>query len=405
MRVDSEEQAVEAVREARERRTTLEIVGGGTRRSVGRPVACDEILDVSKLRGIVTYEPEEMILTVRPGTPLAEIDALLSSQGQRLGFDPQDWSALLGSPGTATIGGAISCNADGPAAIRYGRARDHLLGIRAVNGFGEAFKAGGRVVKNVTGFDIPKLVCGAMGTLCVLTELTFRVFPRPEAEKVFAIGGLTQDDGLSALRKVWSSPLEATGLALLSLRAWNEVPQIPETEHLRYVEDDEDQGLINDCAAIIRIEGSSASLAEREAMLRTILAEYRPAEIEDQDGINRVIAGGTAFVDTLEDVWLLSQPQAASADIVRYSGSVWIADWAGGRIWLRGTPGHDGSWERRKVSPSRGSAILIRASVETRKRTAPFTPEEPARAALTRAVKAAFDPLGLFNPSRMYEGV
>jgi glycolate oxidase FAD binding subunit len=405
MRADSEDQVVEAVREARARRTTLEIVGGGTRRGVGRPIACDEVLDVSRLSGVVNYEPEELILTVKPGTPLGEIDVLLASKGQRLGFDPQDWSSLLGSAGTATIGGAVSCNADGPAAIRYGRARDHLLGIRAVNGFGEAFKAGGRVVKNVTGFDIPKLVCGAMGTLCVLTELTFRVFPKPEAAKVLAIGGLTQDDGLAALRRIWSSPLDATCLALLSPRAWDHVPQIPETEELRYEEDDEDLGLINACAAIIRIEGSLASLAEREAMLRTILAEYRPAEIEDHDGINCVIAGATAFIDTLEDVWLLSQPQAACAGVVPGSSSVWIADWAGSRVWSRGLSGSNGDWHRKKATSCGGSATLIRASAETRKRTPSFTPEEPARAALTRAVKAAFDPLGLFNPGRMYDGV
>jgi glycolate oxidase FAD binding subunit len=405
MIAESETQIVDAVRTARERRRTMEIVGGGTRRAVGRPVVCDDVLDVSRLGGIVNYEPEELILTVKPGTPLAEIDALLASRDQRLGFDPQDWSALLGSQGTATIGGAVSCGADGPAAIRYGRARDHLLGIRAVNGFGEAFKAGGRVVKNVTGFDIPKLVCGAMGTLCVLTEMTFRVFPKPEASKVFAVGGLTEDEGLSALRKIWSSPLDATCLALLSSRAWERFPRIPETEELRYVGDDEGQGCLNTCAAIVRIEGSPASLAEREAMLRTLLAEYHPVEIEDREGIGRAIAGGTAFVDTLEDVRLLSQPQAACTGIVTRLGSAWIADWAGGRVWARCTPGHNGDWHRRVSSECGGSAMLVRASAETRKRVAPFMPEPPARAALTCAVKAAFDPLGLFNPGRMYEGI
>jgi glycolate oxidase FAD binding subunit len=200
MQAASEAEVVDIVRDARVRRTSLEIVGGGTRRAFGRPVACDAVLNVSPLSGIVTYEPEELILTVKPGTPLTEIDALLAAKGQRLGFDPHDWSALLGSTGASTIGGAISCNADGSAAVRYGRARDHLLGFRAVNGFGEAYKAGGRVVKNVTGFDIPKLMCGAMGTLGVLTELTFRVFPKAPAQ-IFA-ASLSLDDGLAVLRKV-----------------------------------------------------------------------------------------------------------------------------------------------------------------------------------------------------------
>jgi glycolate oxidase FAD binding subunit len=404
MIVESETQVVEAVRMARERRTTLEIVGGGTRRAFGRPVECETVLDASRLSGIVSHEPEELILTVKPGTPLAEIETLLSANGQRLGFDPQDWSALLGSTGTSTIGGAVSCNADGPAAIRYGRARDHLLGFRAVNGFGEAFKAGGRVVKNVTGFDLPKLMCGAMGTLGVLTELTFRVFPKPQVAKVFVVGGVTRDDGLSALRKVWSSPLDATCIALLSPQVWDHVAQIAETEEPRHGgTDDEDFRLVNDCAAVFRLEGSPASLAEREVLLRTILSDYHPTEIEDHADIVRAVTTGTACIDTLEDVRLLNVPQAACSGVL--GGDAWIADWAGGRVWLRTTPGHDGAWERRAVSSCGGSSTLVRASVETRKRTPSFMPEEPARATLTRAVKAAFDPLGLFNPGRMYKDV
>ena len=178
MIVTNEGEVVEAVRDARERRRTLEIVGAGTKRAFGRPMQCDDILDVSGLRGIVSYQPEELLLTVLPGTPVAEINELLAANGQRLGFDPGDWGPLLGAKANAgTIGGAISADVCGSAAVRYGRVRDHLLGYRAVNGFGEAYKAGGKVVKNVTGFDLPKLMCGAMGTLGVLTEVTLRVFP------------------------------------------------------------------------------------------------------------------------------------------------------------------------------------------------------------------------------------
>jgi FAD/FMN-containing dehydrogenase len=280
----TEAEVVEAVRAAREHRRKLEIVGGRTRRSFGRPTQCDDVLDLSALSGIMNYEPEELILTVRPGTPLAEIESALAAKNQRLGFEPQDWRALLGLRGTPTIGGAISANANGPAAVRFGRARDHLLGFRAVNGFGDAYKAGGRVVKNVTGFDISKLMCGAMGTLGPLTELTFRVFPKSVAKIFMAVSG---GDGL--LRKVAASPLEATAL------------------------------LYADGKAYVRLEGA---LCEKTAMLRG-LGDFIEAE-------------------TLPGPVLLA---------------------------------------------------------------APFPPEPPERAALTRAVKAAFDPLGLFNPGRMYEGV
>ncbi|HWA92935.1 MAG TPA: FAD-binding protein [Rhizomicrobium sp.] len=279
MRADSEAQVVEVVRDAREHRRTLEIVGGGTRRGFGRAIPCDEVLDLSGLGGIVTYEPEELILIVRPGTPLAEIDAVLGAKGQRLGFEPQDWRALLGSTGTPTIGGAVSANANGPASVRFGRARDHLLGYRAVNGFGEAYKAGGRVVKNVTGFDLPKLMCGAMGTLGPLTELTFRVFPKG-LSKIFVADG---DDAL--LRKVAASALEATALLQAGGKAY------------------------------VRLEGA---LDEKTAMLRAL----------------------GDFVET----------EALPAPVLPAT---------------------------------------------------PFPPEPPARAKLTRAVKAAFDPLGLFNPGRL----
>lgn len=280
----TEAEVVDAVRAAREGRRTLEIVGGGTRRRFGRSVRCDDALDLSSLSGLVSYEPEELIVTVRPGTPLAEIEEVLAAKNQRLGFEPQDWRALLGSFGTPTIGGAISANANGPAAIRFGRARDHLLGFRAVNGFGEAYRAGGKVVKNVTGFDLPKLMCGAMGTLGPLTELTFRVFPKSRA-KIFALA--TED--AAAVRRIAASPLEPT--ALIYADGW----------------------------AYVRLEGA---LAEKIAILRGI----------------------GDFVET--------------------------------------------------------DALPVSPLPEP-----PFPPEPPERERLTRAVKAAFDPLGVFNPGRMYEGV
>jgi glycolate oxidase FAD binding subunit len=393
MRADSEDQVVEAVREARARRTTLEIIGGGTRRSVGRPVVCDEVLDVSRLSGIVNYEPEELILTVKPGTPLVEIEALLASKGQRLGFDPQDWSALLGSAGTATIGGAVSCNADGPAAISSGRARDHLLGIRAVNGFGEAFKAGGRVVKNVTGFDIPKLVCGAFGTLCVLTELTFRVFPMPPESRCFALKNVMDVDGLKALRLVWSSALDATGLAYLPDKVAAFLPEL---------------GTVPIGAAVLRIEGTPASLAEKCALLRALVPDVEPVDVENT--AFGKLGSGEIFAGTLWDVacdfisrpytpspWNAYKPYAREWD----SQPLRYFDRAGMTVWITETPGL-ASGRQQEQSASR---MLLRASAETRKRSHVFAPQEPARAALTRAVKAAFDPLGIFNPDRMYEGI
>jgi glycolate oxidase FAD binding subunit len=162
---------------------------------------------------------------------------------------------------------------------------------------------------------------------------------------------------------------------------------------------------VNDCFAIIRLEGSHASLQAKQDSLSELVGERYVTEIANGAGVLARLSSGTAFVDTMEDVWLFSLPPSASSSITSRCHSHWVADWAGGRLWERGTPGHDGSWHRKIATEFGGTATLVRASAETRKRTAPFQPEPPERASLTRAVKAAFDPLGIFNPGRMYEGM
>jgi glycolate oxidase FAD binding subunit len=367
----NEAEVLDAVRDARERRHTLEIVGAGTKRAFGRPMQCDDILDVSGLRGIVSYQPEELLLTALPGTPVAEIDELLARNGQRLGFEPADWGPLLGAKANAgTIGGAISADVCGSAAVRYGRARDQLLGYRAVNGFGEAYKAGGKVVKNVTGFDLPKLMCGAMGTLGPLTEVTLRVFPKASLSRTVAVQDIGMTDGLALLRRIWSSPLDATGLAHFS------------------------------GTAFIRLEGEERPLAEKAALLRTFAGEF--AEVPDLRF--RDFANGAGFLRAPYDVWLLSLPPAKAADALRErDASFWCADQAGGLLWI--DLEHDKEDLHETAARHGGRARLLRASEVTRANASVFPPEEPAPAALTRAVKAAFDPLGIFNPGRMYEGV
>lgn len=320
MIVENEAQVVEAVRDAT---APFAIVAGGTR---GVAVAQGaDVLDVSRLSGIVNYEPEELILTVKPGTSLAEIESVLAAKGQRLGFEPQDWSAMLGTAGAATIGGAISCNANGPARVRYGAARDHLLGIRAVNGLGEAFKAGGRVVKNVTGFDIPKLVCGAYGTLCVLTELTFRVFPKPPCAAVLARRDVDPHEGFALLRKVWSSPLDAT--ALIYARG----------------------------TAYVRLEGEKGPLAEKRAALNDLV---------EVDAIAPGFAPGTLDIRRVH-----LRPTEAAAVAADIAAPHWYGDWAGALLWIAGG--------KPAGQPLHGPGT---------------------RSRLDQAVKAAFDPRGLFNP-------
>ncbi len=381
MIVTNEGEVIEAVRDARERRRTLEIVGGGTKRAFGRPMQCDDILDVSGLRGIVSYQPEELLLTVLPGTPVAEINELLAANGQRLGFDPGDWEPLLGAKaGAGTIGGAISADVCGSAAVRYGRVRDHLLGYRAVNGLGEVYKAGGKVVKNVTGFDLPKLMCGAMGTLGVLTEVTLRVFPVAAQVRRFAVRGLEDGEGFGLLRRVAASPLDATGLAF---------------RHRNHAPGD----------AVIRLEGSPAALAEKTVMLRALAGGDL---VEDDGGMFASISSGQLPGRLVEkdilDIWRVDLLASRAADFPPF-GHSWVSDWAGARRWVLTTPGLVRTDVDRTLAHVQGRATLMRASEATRKHAQIFPVPNASLEKLIRSVKAAFDPLGLFNPGRMYEGI
>jgi glycolate oxidase FAD binding subunit len=372
----TEDQIVDAVKAARDWKSPLNIVGARSKRAFGRSAASwGTVLDLSGLSGVVVYEPEEMILTVKPGTKVTEIEALLAEQNQQLGFDPPDWGPLLGAPARAgTIGGAIAADLAGAGAIRYGRARDHLLGFHAVNGAGEAYKAGGRVVKNVTGFDLPKLMCGAFGTLGPLTEITLRVFPEAPLVATLAVAGVDAQTGLALLRRIWSSPLDATGLAYVAAES----------------------------VAVIRVDGAREPLAEKLALARSLLREHEVFEIDGGDALFRELGSGAPFLDTALDVWRVAVPQASAAQLAaEIAAPLWYADWAGGMLWI-GTNDTD---LHALAAKAGGHATLLRASEETRGRIAVFPPEPRERAALTRSVKAAFDPLGLFNPGRMYEGV
>ena len=238
--------------------------------------------------------------------------------------------------------------------MRCGAVRDHLLGFRGVNGLGEAFKAGGKVVKNVTGFDLPKLVCGAFGTLCVLTEVTLRVFPKPPLSATLAVRGLSAEDGLALLRKVWSSPLDATGLAFSRGNA------------------------------LIRLEGEKEPLAEKCALLRTLIGARDVAEIDEGEIAFRAIGSGEVFADTPYDVWRAYLPPASAAQVAEeIDAPLWLGDWAGGLLWLGTIPGSDSV--RDVVKRAGGHCVLLRAEEETRERIAVFEPEDPARAELTRA--------------------
>lgn len=387
--VKDEHELADIVRAAGADRRRLEIVGRGTKRGLGRPIEADAVLDLSAHSGILRYEPDELIITARAATPIAEIESVVAAKHQRLGFDPADWGPLFGAPaGRATIGGALSADASGSARLRYGAARDHLLGYRAVNGWGEIYRAGGQVVKNVTGFDLPKLLCGAMGTLGVLSEVTLRLVPRALQSAVVLAKDVDAETGLSLLRRIWSSPLEPTGLAYLPGEMARVFPEL---------------GNIGAGASLFRVDGAAAPLADKIASLNDLLDARDTMLLAESDDVFARIGSGQALTASVGDVWRVFVPPSAAVACVRMLDvRLWLADWAGGVLWIADDENKD---VHAMAARCDGYAVLMRAPAEKRRATAIFAPEAPARAALTRRVKDAFDPLRLFNPGRMFDGI
>jgi glycolate oxidase FAD binding subunit len=392
----TEAEVCAAVSTAMEEKLPFEIVSGGGKREFGRPVSAARILDVSALKGILKYEPEELVITARAATPLTDIEAALSERKQMLGFEPADWSAVFGGEqNRATLAGTVAANACGARRVKAGPVRDHVIGCRFVNGIGQPIKAGGGVIKNVTGFDLPKLMCGAFGTLGVLTELTLRVVPLPAATASFALGVTTAEAGLRTLRQAAVLPVDATGLAYLPLSA------LKASKVSRAITISGAAGV-----AVIRVEGAPAALNEKLDMLRQAFAGFDTITLHHAVTANlfREIGCGGIFRTRKTDIWRVCVPSSAAHEAVERSGArFWYADWAGGLLWLGLNADQETASRLRAITAALGGhATLMRANEDARAALQVFEPEPVARAGLTRMVKAAFDPHRLFNPDRMF---
>ena len=394
LRPESDAQVVEAVAWAGANARRLDVRGAGSKAAIGRPIGADLVLDLSGLTGVLDYAPAELVLTARAGTPLAEVQALLAEAGQMLAFEPIDHGPLLGgNAGAATLGGLIAANASGPRRLKDGAARDHFLGFAAVSGRGEAFKAGGKVVKNVTGYDLSKLMAGSWGTLCVLTEVTLKVLPRPQTCATMLIQGLSDVDAARAMSLAVGSPADVSGAA-----------HLPAAIAAR-------AGLGGDAATALRLEGFGPSVAERVGILTEKLAPFGPPSVLDPPETAELwafIRDVRAFAGDDRPVWRISAPPmsgpAVLAAIQAEIAAEGFYDWGGGLIWLAVPPAPDAGEAvvRRASRAHAGHATLIRAPTEVRAAVPVFEPEPPTLAALTRRVKASFDPLNVLNPGRMH---
>ena len=370
--------------------TPLVIEGGGTRAGLGRPMQVAATLSTRALTGITLYEPAEMVISARAGTPLAEIETTLAEKGQMLPFEPMDHRALFGGVGAPTIGAVAACNISGPRRIQAGAARDHLLGVRLVNGRGEIVKSGGRVMKNVTGLDLVKLNCGAFGTLGVLTEVTFKVLPKPPATATLMFEKLDDARAIACMSAALGSPFEVSGAA--HLPAWT-----------------------GGARTLLRIEHFPESLDYRAPALAKALAAFgaarRLADAESEV-LWREIRDAAFVAQPADDaVWRLSvAPSRAAALVARVTDVIRARatyDWGGGLIWLataaKGDCGDD--IIRAAIAVTGGHATLVRAPEEARARLDVFQPLAEPLMKLTRGIKASFDPDGILNPGRMYAGI
>mgnify|MGYP003624568503 FL=1 len=347
----------------------LQVQGGGTRGVSGS----GEVLSVAGLSGITLYEPGALTMVAQAGTPVAEVEAALSKENQRLAFEPMDHRGLIGGKGVPTIGGVFAANVSGPRRLAVGAARDFLLGVRFVDGRGAVVKNGGRVMKNVTGYDLVKLMAGSFGTLGVLTEVSFKVLPKPETQGTLVVQGLSDHAAVAAMCQAMGSPFEVTGAA-----------HDPAT-----------------ALTALRVEGFEQSVSYRIGQLEKLLAGAGMQVMEaDASGAfwgqQRDL---TAFEGAGGDVWRVScKPTDAPQLVAKAGAQAVLYDWAGGLIWLCMAPGTDA---RARLGHFDGHATIIRADDATKARFGMFQPESAGIARLTAGLRAQFDPRGLFNADLM----
>lgn len=397
-----ERECARIIAEAASTGTPLDIRGSGSKANVGRPINTEITVSSRAMRGVTLYEPNEMVMSARTGTLLSQIEEELAGKRQMLAFEPVELATVTGGdPAEATIGSLFATNASGARRIMMGAARDHLLGVRGVNGRGEIFKNGGRVMKNVTGVDLCRGMAGSWGTLAVMSEVTFKVLPVPAETISLVLLGLEDQFAIEALCAAMGTPYEISGAvhlqAGLAKRLWH--------EGLR------EQG---QSITAIRLENFPKSIAYRKDKLRDILKIY--GDVHELEHENSLAFWGelrqlSLLQESTQPLWRISTAPTKGPKVVQAISSYMPVnayyDWAGGLIWLEVPAARDAGVAdvRRVVATHGGHATLIRAEPDVRAAIDVFQPLDPGLDLLTRRLKTAFDPARILNPGRMYPGL
>ena len=390
----------DAVRWALGNDKALEVAGQGTKRAIGRPSQTDLTLDLSGLSGVTLYEPEELVLSAKAGTPLAEIEALLDKNNQQLAFEPMDYGPLFGlEPGKGTIGGTIAANLSGPRRIKAGAARDHFLGVTAVTGRAETIKSGGRVVKNVTGYDMCKVLAGSWGTLAAMTDVTVKVLPKPETEASVFVTGLDDAQAGQAMVAAMGSSCDVSAAAHLPDHVASWFEGLPGHE----------------AATVLRLEGFAPSVAHRKAMLSALMKPFGEAALLDEKDSRafwrsvRQVKPFAADGTRERSLWRISTAPSKGHEFAAAitPAAQLFYDWGGGLIWLAMPFANeaDAASIRGALAKFGGHATLVRAPASVRASADVFEPQGPGLGGLSKRVKDGFDPKGVLNPGRMWAGV
>ncbi len=396
---DTATELAEILQDYAEHQIPLEVRGLGSKVDFGRPIQTAAVISTEALDGVSLYEPHELVLAAGSGTPIATIETLLAENNQQLAFEPLDLAPVLGGkPGEGSVGGVFATGLSGSRRVLAGAARDHILGIQAVNGRGEGFKAGGRVMKNVTGYDLSKFITGSFGTLAVLTEITMKVLPRPDHSHTIVFFDVPEEAAVEALCLALGSPYEVSGTVHLEQGLADRLS-------------DPELSTCGRAVTAIRVESFESAVRYRVARLKQHLAAYKPALDLFTDRSRKFWAELRQlkpFIGTGRPLWRISTTPTKAARLVetlrRNLDLKAMYDWSGGLIWLETGPTSDaGAVEiRRLLSEQGGHATLLRAEPAIRSSVDVFQPLDPALAGLTQSLKATFDPAGILNPGRMY---
>ena len=361
-------QAAERIRQAAAAGTALRIRGGGSKDFYGQALS-GEIVDTTPLNGVVSYEPSELVVTALAGTPLAELEALLLAQGQCLPFEPPHFNP--GATASATVGGMVAAGLSGPARASVGAVRDYVLGVKLINGKGEHLTFGGQVMKNVAGYDVSRLMVGAMGTLGLLTEISIKVLPIAPLEATLKFE-MTQAQALHQLNTWGGQPLP------LNASCWLE------------------EGGVG--TLYVRLRGAVAAVKAACAKLGGERLAQDQAVADWQLCRNQQLPWFKARTGE-QDLWRLSVPQTAP---VLDLPDVPLIEWHGGLRWVRADAAHGNAIQKLALAVGGHATLFVAASAHKSLARAVFSPLKPPLDRIHRELKREFDPAGVFNPQRMY---